>query len=634
MGSTTRIKLGPVSLSATTFTWPKYRGVDPQPVTIDVGMNNADELIQRLQNVSGGETTLTIIGKKKPGVNGGRADVTINGVYIERIIKVNQFRARIVLYDRRILLTQYVADANFNIQFGDGYVEGTEAKTYKDALDKLVDSIKPLKEHFGGYDKGVGDTDLPDKRVIAGLMVPGGLRALLSRANADLTVTVDGKFKFVSRSDDRPKIPSATAYGWIEQPGFLASTAFISNRPRKFTVFYNERHGMKISTPDTTAVTDELTVELEQVYASDGEFYTLEELLEAHGLAKDAIDDNNVSFKYFTQNFEGTNIERDGSRERDALIKALKDGHRTLYRLRFPDSKGHIGGWVDWAFGQITADGSVNSVAVDCPYVEFLADAPVFPGQTTYLGTEMTKNHDGPSPFIATWEQDSAAMVIRLKSRQQKNGSTLFPGALVEPLKITHLHALESHNGQEAMKVHDMIVKEPITKARLHPNFKASIYMAATRRAPNNEQMWWPAQADGFSDGDIGIQQLPPTTDLYAVRDYVDDTDPEHMPLADGLGPMLNERIIDDDSTLRAEIWKSEKTAPNNGEGVAAGLAAFKDVEVSGPISRVELMVEGGIAIRTKVITGVSQDETATRETIQKRINQQKLNTAGAPELI
>lgn len=653
MGQQTEIILGSTHLSASTFVWPLYRGTKPQPVTIDVGIEVANKIIAELASggagasggggaaFTGGITTLTIKGKSTSGVDGGSADVVIQNVIVERIVKLNQVRARIVLTDIRLLLSQFVYDMNFNIEFGDGFVEGTEAKKYKDALNLSIESIKPLKKYFDKIERGVGERNLPNKRVLAGLMAAGGLKSLLTRMNADLTVTKEGKFRFVSREDNRSVIPSVTAFKWIEQPGFLTESIFLSNRPRRIRTYYHERHCIRINTEDEKSTDEpsgpkELRIELQQVYASEGHFFTLEELLEEYGEPANAINDREISQKITSGTFEGTKIELDGTVERDSIAAAIKDGWRVLWRIVFLNDKGHLGGWTDWKFGKIKPDGSTSEVTVDCKYVEMLTKARPDPGQgkSTLIDVPMTQNYDGPSPFIAGWEQDAAAGIIRFKAKKKVTMGAIFPGHLREPLRIKKKSTIEGWGAQEILKNFDMTEKEPLSKAKFIPTFKASVYLTATRRAPNNTSMWYPIDAKAFSDGDIPLQELPPTTDLYMIRDYVDDTDQDHKPENDGLGPLLNEDEVYEDGQLRAEIWRQDKLSPINGEGIASTLEAFKATEITGPISRIELMIEGGVAVRTKIITGVTQDAEANKETAMKRLASLKLWTAGAPELI
>lgn len=600
--SASKLVLGGVNLAYCEMRWPFYRGMTPREVTIDQPSALYDQLKAMALSLGGNPTYLYAEGPAQPGTNPGVAGLYVAGVYVASVALLDSMRCRVTLYDRRYELHRRVMDKSFNLSFGDGYMEGTEQASYLGALEDIVDSIDLLKASLAddAY-ASVPDRTLPEDLLLDGQPLLTALGMLGESGGFDLAVNTEGKYYFASREDiNLGTLPSKSSYSWVVEPGWVVEDNVQLQRPRNIKVYATERHCLRLlaSDPRTTIPLngpDELRVELEQVYASEGKIYTLAELLNAYGYAANAISDLEIANVIMTETFQGTLLAVDGTANNRAVINAIKDGWRTLWRIKFSEDVGRLGGWYDWEFGKLNDDGSVSEVAVDCEWTEFLNVLDLPENAPTTIDSFMTVGHLAPSPFIADWEMGAADGIIRLRQKNLKDGNIAMPGALVRPLRVRVKQSVDTEEGDPVpLDQFEIVEMEDRGKAQFARSFEMAVYVCATRRAPNNETRWHVDVIEGYPDGDIEDVEIPPGAQM-CYRDYVNDSgfafiDPDFKPrLEDGMGVKLNNLVLREEAERRAEAWKIAFGQRASGEGIAQSVMLANEWKVDGSIAEISL---------------------------------------------
>lgn len=633
--------LGGVKLPYLFVEWPKYRGVFAREVVMECPGEHYPKLKALAQGLGGQPTYFEVTGPDKPGNKPGDAAVRIEGVFILRVTKHNAQTCYVQLADRRVTLTRRVADMDFMIRFGDGYLEGTEFTTYQSALREVVASHDVLRGYVGaGAYADFANAALRDGEHLSGQSLPHGLAALLEESGNSLTVINQGHFRFPACEDLDAigKLPQVSQYSWHQEPVWNALETLVLGSPRKVVCYYHERHCLRLVNEDGQTIPPgppELQVELEQVYNDDGVIKTLAELLEDNNFGAGDLSDADICRSFWTENFELAPISSSyGTADFDRVHNAVRNDWRRLWRIKFADPRGHIGGWKDWVFGKITEDGSAQAVAVECDWVEFLTELAVPPGQQV-MGSPMTINHTGAAPFAVQWEGDVSSGVIRLVQREKLRGSVALPGALETALvvEINRSNVIKDNADAEGYPIDSsfiVIERQDLGKSRFQTDFEIAIYACATKAMPNNETRWHARKIDsGLPNPDIGYVELPPSGELMLVRDYVRSGDADHFAQSDGLGPILNDSAVQNDAELRTEAWKIQHMAALDGQGVAESIMLFKDTEVRGPINEVTLVIESQV-VRTRITCGNLADTQQRNRVAQKRLAERKFKVAGA----
>ena len=641
--SVSKVKLAGVDLAACFFQFDKYRGIMARPTTFDQPAGIYPRLKSAALSAAGGLVDLEFQGPDGPGTSPGTKTVTVK-VYIGQVSLIDEARCRVTVFDRRKELQRRVFDKFYRVSFGDGYLEGTEKDTTGQIFRDFVDSIDMLKNNVAS-DAFVDirqDITPPEGIMTDGLPAVIGIGEIEELFATDLTVEGD-KYRFAGRDDvASSQLPQKTAYSWWIQPGWVTEDNVKLHRPKKFKVYYNERHCIRMEAVDDRGTVahryndDSLNLELEQVYIDNGEIFTLEELLVKFGYADDAMNDLKIARSFMSNSFHGTAIQEDGTDDNRRVREAIKDGWRTLYRVLFFEQSGALGGWADWAFGKINEDGSVQDAAVDCKWVEFFEVLELPPSGITTVDANLAAQHDSPSPFRPRWEMGPEAGVIRLgvdRSKLRNKQNFAVPGELRKRKNGTHIipmvkvtHTLEDGEGTlfDADYFPYIVEGDDFSKVQFHHQFEAFVYVTATRRMPNNQDRWHVEETKGYSNGDVADQEIPPA-ELMAVRDYVDITDVARQPNKDRFGPLLNNVEVREDAARRAEIWKIMFGLSAEGQGVAESILLFDDVKIAGAISEVSIVgtVEGEMGVqvlRSKVTVGNLMDFAAVQRRANKRI--------------
>lgn len=642
MGSVS-YNLGGVALPYASFEWPKYRGTTARIVALDCPAGMYDALASLARGLGGDATYLEVSGPAKAGAKPGKITRRIEGVYIQRVVKQSTQLCRVLIADRRILLSRRVGDKDYRVRFGDGFLDGTDYAKVKSAVEDHVASVDVLKSFTtpNSYAE-FPDVNTRDKTHLSGHALPLSFGELLDYAGTDLTVETKGTFFFAAREDleSAAKLPSISRYSWAIEPAWQSLAQVILGRPREIWCYYPERHCIRLTGSDPNSSTvlngpEQLQVELEQVYSDEGEIKTLETLLTDNGFTTTDLTDALIAKCFWSETFQAAPISTGyGTAAFDRVHRAVRNDWRRLWRIKFPKAAGAIGGWVDWAFGKINADGSVSPVAVECPWVEFLVEVATQAGQPL-IGSPMTINHTDTSPFTVVWEGDEAGGVIRMVQRDKLRGSIAIPGALTEALVLEKkLSGTVEDGSGDKYKVDDemfVIERQDIGKANFSASFTVAIYACATRRMPNNESRWWVEKVSGYKDGDIDYIELPVSGELYCNRDYVNTSEAGKSARSDGLGQVLNATALTDDATQRADAWKIEFGAALEGFGLAESIHLFFDTEVRGPINEVTLVCSPDGKIQTRISAGNLADTEQRRRVAAKRLADRKFKTAGSP---
>lgn len=634
--------IGGVKLPYVTVEIPKYRGVFARVVELDCPAENYEPLKDLAAGLGGKATYFEITAPGGPGNNASPLTVRIEGIYILRVVKVSVQTCVVQFADKRLALTRRVSDKDFRVKFGDGFLNGTDFSTYQSAIRELVASIDVLRGNVaGGAYADFLNGNIRDQQHLAGMSLPLALDALLEESSNSLTVWNDGFFRFPGKEDLDAigKLPQKTAYSWHTEPGWEALDSIVLGTPRKIHNYYNERHCLRMQGTDPAghivlAGDPELQIELEQVYSDGGTIYTLSELLAANDIPTDALTDSFIASLFWTETFAGSGLgDHYGTANFDRVHAAIRDGWRRLWRIKYSDAaRGRIGGWTEWDFGKINADGSVIAVAVECKWVEFLTELAVKAGDPV-IGAPMTINHDsGTSPFAVQWEGDASSGVIRMVQRDKLRGGIALPGELKTPLTLKRDSSAVVTDGDQAFKLDNFIVieRQDISRAIFQESFEIAIYACATKRMPNTEKRWHVQETPTNIDAaDIGFIELAPSGDLMCVRDYVSAGDSQHLAQADGYGPILNETALREDAERRTEGWKLTHAAALDGFAIAESIQAFQDLEVRGPINEIVLQIEGQV-VRTRIVAGNLGNAEQRERKAAKWLAERKFKTAGA----
>lgn len=630
-------------MAACHFDWPKYRGVTPQGVVFDQPAGKYEEFTALAKTLAGGTTTLRFEGPAAPGTQPGSETWEVPGVYIGSVSLIDHTRCRVTVYDRRYELRRRVFDKFYRVRFGDGYLEGTEKDTAESVFRDFAGSIDLLSDNLAA-DAFVDirtDVSVPEGVMTDGLPALVGIGEIEEFMSTDLVVEGDS-YRFTGRADiDETNLPGLDEYSWFAQPGWVTEENVKLQRPREFVAYSRERHCIAVTNDvfETVTAPPELEVTLEQVYIDDGDVYTLDGLLENFGYNAGDMTDRTIARSFMSNSFQGTAIEEDSTEDNRRVREAIKDGWRTLWRLKFPNDVGHLGGWTDFAFGKISPDGSTKEVSVHCPWVEFFEVLELDGNQTSTIGAKLADNHEAPSPFRPVWEMGPEAGIIRLfvdRSKLRDKQNYAIPGALTSiPVVEVQANVKDGEGSSDLMEFYKIVEAQDFSKLNFEVSMDIAIFICATKRMPNDETRWHAERVDGYKDGDVADQELPPAEQL-TVRDFVApsffdpsffaDDDSDHAAQQDGLGPILNQDEVTKDAKRRAEAWKIAYGQSAEGEGIAESIMLARDTKVTGAIKSVSVRgtVEGeqGVQVlRSRIEVGNLNDHAAIMRKANKRIS-------------
>lgn len=654
---TTQVFLQGLPLDEGYFAWPLYRGTEARPVILRGFGPRWDEYRRIVNGLKGAPAKLEIRGSKNAGGNRGQLRVTVPEVYVLRATRVNEVQVELECYDARLKLRQLVGDMDFNMSFGDGFLDGTEFTTYRQAIEAYCARFPLITARLraGAFDS-IPDRLLEKNAHLSALLSPDPLAYLCHRAGCDLVIGVDSKWYFASREDASAEwFAGYLAYKWKVRPGFLALESIVTQRPRTIIPYYWEHHCIRAEGGDPASTVssygpETTRIELAQVYLYQGEYFSLSELLEELGFGGTSLTDAQIAKSFFSDSADGSPLHPVDTFQRKLLWSIIRRDWRRLWRIEFPS--GNTGGWDQWRFGKLNADGSVTPVSVECKYIEFTRVVNPATG-ATIEGSPWSFNREAPSPFKAVWDDGPESGVIRIVVDSAREGETdaypPMPGWLVVPrkgagfnasgvatsggdydnaLRIIGKDQLDNGNGETAKSLNlTLFGRESISKAGMVATFNIVVYLTARRFMPNNKTRWHAGSAVGFADGDIDQVELPPSEEVMAYRTYVGGDAPAVR--SDGLGALLNEEELTAEDERRAEVWRLEHAAAVTGDGEADTLElATKPRLVDGPVQEAALIVNG-VETSTSISVGNLGDERVRRMIADKRIAARGVSVQG-----
>lgn len=642
---TTSVYINDLPLDEGLCRWPIYRGTHAMPVQLYGMAERYEEYKALAQALKGGPARLRWRSGAQAGGRRGLVTVNVADVYVRRVVKVNEVSCRIDCFDSRLLLEQTVGAMDFNMTFGDGFLDGTEYETYKDAIEAYCAASTVISARLASdaFDR-IPNRKLESNAHLSGMMQGDPLGYLCERAGCDLVVGTDGKWYFAARADaDASWFANIQDAFWKVKPGFLSLESVVLQRPRTIVSYYWEHHCIKAEGVNASATMssygpESTQIALEQVYLDDNEYVSLDDLCTTYGLPS-IITDAQIAAAIFRPSADGSPLYPCDTANRKKLWNIIRRDWRRLWRISFPN--GNTGGWDMWRFGKLNADGSVTPVSVECPSVIFKRVVIPDASTGTLEGAPWTRNlATTECPFKAVWDDGPESGVIRLvvddtNGNREDDALPPMPGALQITRDGTTDNALrivwkdEIDNGREKVNVRnlDLMGREDISKARMATSFQVYVYLVARRFMPNDNTRWHSQSDVGFSDGDIDRVELPPADEVNCYRTYVGD--PAYAARSDGLGGILNQTELDADSERRAEVYKVVTHASETGEGEAEtfNLALLPRL-VDGPVSGIELVADG-VEGKVRISVGNLADNKAREMIATQRIAKRGVDVQG-----
>lgn len=643
----TNIQLGGIGLDDASFEWVLLRnGLVPQ-VIIRQGAERAAEF-KALPYI----TTLSFSCSAVDGVAHSPAEaIVMQGVRILEVREVNDLVCEIYLSNCLADLANAVCPSSFQLLWKDGYLNGTELPLLEDAIKALAEQVTALDANLaaGGFENSP-TMDLPDGLNTAGRMLIPAMVTMADSVGADLAVGADGLIYFEERKARDATFP-INSYSWVE--GMLPTWQIVNRQqrglPQKIRIYYQEKHAIRVQFPvGQTVVSNELRVELQQVYAFGEDFVTLNDLLDNLGIGR-VINDAQIGEAYFRENFDGTGLERDGSAERDEAIAIIKRDYRKLFKIVYPNSVGRIGGWTDLAFGyfkqvrdkdgrsRFTQDSTAAPVRAE--WFEWLkvAEWPDPGEQRELAGSIVGRNHEAAgdlnpdAPFTASWV-DPNDNVLRIQYEGTEDNTALaWLGLNVKPMHISGGEVMEDDSGVHFEHKFGLHIPT-LDEAEFTPELNLDVFLVGTRRLPNTAAKWTSIEIDAFPEGDIEFMEVEVGSELFAIRDYVDAASGRDRQ-GDGLGELKNQPELQIDAERRAAIILEEIGAALEGKGTAQGLAPAIDFgRTTGAIRELAIEVDEGLVITTQVSMG-NLDSVAARSERRRIRERQRAMRAGGRDV-
>jgi hypothetical protein len=616
----TRYSFAGVALDLCAFDWPMYGGTAGREVHLVQSMGRYRLLREAIKRAKF-RCDLKVTFSAKPGTEAPAQTIVIPDIRVLSIRRNSDRTCLIRMMDARRDLEKFIAEIDANLSFRGGTLEDTEFVTIGQCLQRLFKRAEHLfqPKAFTSFPAHT----MPADKLMAGMALGKPVDDLLSIAGVRLWCDQKLKLGFADRTDVKGYPLKNRGYSWVigAEPGWLHEGRLLGQVPRKLRFYYRRRHALLAEVEHDRSQTSSgrLGVVLRQRYSDAGEMLTLDELLTRYEpAAVGIVNDTVIGNAYMTDNFEGTAIERDGSDNRDKLIRIIKSDWRTLYEVAFTDPRMKVGGLHDLQVGvfKVNADGvAVDDVspvgAIFGQWAEFFSVLSGA-GPGSILNQSAAVNHlkaAGSSllpaaAFTATWENEAAG-IIRL--RQQKlPDDNLAVNALIrdgaasdaatqnpESMRVTwQKTAIQTPTG--AVSTRWKLDAPSRTKAKLKVTETVAL-LVGTQRLPNDLDRFEMIELDGVADGDVDFQEFE-VPEQAAIFDYVDfaKVTPGNHPLVkagEWIGQWLNRDTCMEDAESRRATFMKELERGNDGAGVAAGMAAFENESVAGPVDSITLQI-------------------------------------------
>lgn len=650
----TRVEISGVAIDEVQWSWPLYRGVYARVIELRLSLAKYAALKAAFAR-SKGIASLTITCSEASGSGAGARTETISGIRVIELVKNNDLTCTLKMADARLELMRFIAVANINTRWRNEILTDTACSDMAAALRKLCARCMDLFAP-DGFTAAQG-VKVPEDVFTAGGAKTRGLDHLLSAAGLDLTVNrKTALLSFVTREDIGSK-PTKARHAWVrgKRPGWETDERNKYRLPRKLRYAYRRRHMklVRLTHSGSTVTTDQLGIIAEPIYFDDGfigttktGYLTGKELFAKYRVGI-PYDDALIAKHIMSANFDGTPLERNGSAERDALLRILKRDWMRCFRLRHPGPVSPWGAFTELLVGIFAKDANGNvtdevlAAGVRGNWTEFL-NVVDGGGPNQIINQKIFTNHDDPPalpmttmlptmPFSGAWESEQDG-VLRLHQQQLPDGNLAMPGLVQNPADLTiHSTTQIIHLPGGGITSRWLFELPTIDKAQLSlPDMY--LLLIGTQRLPNDEQMFKVHELEGFPDGTVPFQEFE-VSELAALYDFV-DTDVRgridlqlHPPEADGQGRQLNEQATREDAEARAEAYRAEAGRAFDGEGEAAGLSGL-DESIDGAIDEIDINMRG-IVITSTIRCGNLAPDFARQERAKMRAQARNAKLAG-----
>lgn len=641
MANGTVITLGGVELDQTEIRLPFYLGATPRETVVRVSARLAEDLKALPRDVS-----LSIFTSEEDNSAAPAHGLQVfSNLRLLEVRELNDKVCEVVLSDVRDDLARLVCPADFNLLWGDGYLDGTVKPNVQDAVGYLAGLVPALQSalSFGAFDRVSGaDTRLPDGMFTSGLSLCRALDILADAVGADWATNDSGYLYLAPRAGQAGV--DVSAYNWAEayEPSWALKSRTVKGLPHAIRVYYPEKHALLLRPIDEQATrpADALRLEFEWVYAYGDTYLTLPELLSAFGFSPTDISESLLNHVVMTENFEGTLLEPKGDYDTNSIqiIGIIKRDYRQLARLVYPDNIGRRGGWTDLQFGYFVEvtdkDGNtrwtddVHGRGVQAEWVEWLAKAEAnMLEPATIEGCVVARSHvmaDGDahppdSPFVAEWVNEQAGVFRVAPNLREGQAQAAWLGTLTpEPeLRVTREDVAIDDQGNPVGNIAGLHFPT-VADVKFQDDFSMEVYAVGVRRLPNTRERWTAIELEGFPGGGVDLFELEVSDDLFAVRGPDDNF----------AGPLLNEEALRADAARRVAAVKARLAAELGGTGRALGAQAAAEVRLGSGVQEVAVVVDGTV-VMTEIVVGPAEDVEAQQRRADRRAASRRLQHAG-----
>lgn len=644
MAEGTRYFLGPVELDLCEFSWPFSLGATSPAVVIRQSIDKADEL-EALPRI----TELRIECAAEDNTpNPSLGSYPFAGLRVAEVRRVNGVVCEVHLRDARDDIARKVCPADFLMRWKDGFLDGTNLPTLQLAVEYLAQLVPELDAILAAdaFSDVAGRDELPNDLPGAGAMLPEVLESLANLVGASLCCKPnDGGLFFARLASIAANPLDVNAYNWAGGflPSWLTANRQLRGLPRFIRVYYREKHAIRLVggvDTETSTMDPALRMDLVQVYSVGDKFLTLAELLVEYGLESNAITDAQIAKVKNTENFDGTALEPVGGFDTEAkeLIRIIKADHWTLWRIRFPENSGRMGGWKNPQFGYFkqTTDkdgnlyhaGDITGRGVRCEWTEWLALAEDTSGseQGTLLGAVVARSRvrgGGGSPlpdapFVASWVSEKDGVLRVSPGNLPGSAQVVWLGKMAagKELRVTDGGLPTDDQGVTTGTTGGL--KFPtVADVEFASTFKIEVFMVAERQLPNTAAKWKKYDVAAFADGEVEAHEVEVGDELYVLRDYVDPNGGKHAD-SDGLGFQLENREPEEDAARRAAVVIDRLQTALGGSGTAIGAEAAFDLIPGFGITSITLDVDG-VAVQTVIEAGSYDSEDSRQRRAARR---------------
>jgi len=614
----TIIDLGGVVFDDADVQWPLYRGSQLRTVVVQQGGDRAAEF-EALPYIN--DLSWTVASED------GRADpahdtITVSGVRLLEVRKLSEEVCELHLADCRADIARELFPADINILWRDGYLNGTEWPYLHEVIDYIVPLSPILAANIAPYLINSNER-IEDGTLTAGSMMLAGLDRICESVGYDYTVGTDGLLYFATRATGSTINIATNAYNWAFglEPTWNTTSRSRKGLPRVINVYYQQRHNIELEPEAAISVTDdELSVELVQRYGYNGEYLSLEDLLDALG---GSITEEQIARVINTNNFDGTGAERDGSNPGAQLIAIIKRDWRKLYKVNYPSADGKRGGWSDLRFGELSlVNGELqNDIAATPVEAEFvtwfnMAEGNTLDGAKVGAVHEIDNGVLPDAPFSAAWESEPDDIIRLSFNGTIDNVQTAWLGRISELIGLQiYVGWGEDDDGNSTATKAGVFIPQ-MEDLKFHKEMLMKIKMVGTRRLPNNRDRWTKIEIPGFTGGDIDSVDLEVADELYSLH------------LKDFSAPQNSTKLLAD-AYRRATRYINKLEAALDGSATALGMELVKDLgKVDGAIREMTLRTDG-LVVLSEISVGNLDNPQARYARKRRRDQQRKVRVSG-----